>query len=334
MTGPLVLGIETSCDDTAASVLRGDTVLSSVISSQLAVHDRFGGVVPELASRAHVEAISSVVTKALEDAGLDPHAPQLDLVAATYGPGLVGSLLVGLSFAKAVARSWGVPFVGVNHLAAHLVAPILEGDSERYPKIVLLVSGGHTELVLVKSRSEYEVLGATIDDAAGEAFDKVARFLGLGYPGGPGIDRMAKLGDPKAFAFPRALKDVPFDFSFSGLKTSVLRAVELNPQAKTEDLCASFQRAVTDVLVQKTMAAVAATGAEAVALAGGVAANSELRERLKEACDAAGVHVSLAGSAFCTDNAAMVALAGSIAFQSSGPHPFTLAPEPSLSLRH
>jgi N6-L-threonylcarbamoyladenine synthase len=332
MTERLVLGIETSCDDTAAAVLRGDTVLSSVISSQLDVHDRFGGVVPELASRAHVEAIASVVTKALTDAGLDPLAPGLDLVAATYGPGLVGSLLVGLSFAKAAAKRWEVPFVGVNHLAAHLVAPILEGEAERYPKIVLLVSGGHTELVLVTSRSEYRVLGATIDDAAGEAFDKVARFLGLGYPGGPGIDRMAKLGDPTAFAFPRALKDVPFDFSFSGLKTSVLRAVELNPTAKTEDLCASFQRAVTDVLVQKTMAAVAATGAEGVALAGGVAANSELRERLKSACDAAGVAVSLAGRAFCTDNAAMVALAGSVAFEQAGPHRFTLAPEPSLSL--
>jgi len=332
MTNRLVLGIETSCDDTAAAVLRGDTVLSSVISSQLDVHDRFGGVVPELASRAHVEAISAVVTKALTDAGLDPLAPGLDLVAATYGPGLVGSLLVGLSFAKAAAKRWDVPFIGVNHLAAHLVAPILEGEAERYPKIVLLVSGGHTELVLVTSRSEYQVLGATIDDAAGEAFDKVARFLGLGYPGGPGIDRMAKLGDPTAFAFPRALKDVPFDFSFSGLKTSVLRAVELNPTAKTEDLCASFQRAVTDVLVQKTMAAVAATCAEGVALAGGVAANSELRERLQAACDAAGVPVSLAGRAFCTDNAAMVALAGSIAFEQAGPHPFTLAPEPSLSL--
>jgi N6-L-threonylcarbamoyladenine synthase len=208
----------------------------------------------------------------------------------------------------------------------------LEGEAERYPKIVLLVSGGHTELVLVTSRSKYEVLGATIDDAAGEAFDKVARFLGLGYPGGPGIDRMAKLGDPTAFAFPRALKDVPFDFSFSGLKTSVLRAVELNPTAKTEDLCASFQRAVTDVLVQKTMAAVAVTGAEGVALAGGVAANSELRERLQAACDAAGVPLSLAGPAFCTDNAAMVALAGSIAFGERGAHPYTLAPEPSLSL--
>jgi N6-L-threonylcarbamoyladenine synthase len=225
-----------------------------------------------------------------------------------------------------------VPFVGVNHLAAHLVAPILEGDVERYPKIVLLVSGGHTELVLVTSRSTYEGLGATIDDAAGEAFDKVARFLGLGYPGGPGIDRMAKRGDPTAFAFPRALRDVPFDFSFSGLKTSVLRAVELNPQATTEDVCASFQRAVTDVLITKTMAAVAATGARAVALAGGVAANSELRARLQGACDQVGVPLSMAGPAFCTDNAAMVALAGSIAFSHDGAHLFTLAPEPSLSL--
>ncbi len=333
MTERLVLGIETSCDDTAAAVLRGDTVLSSVISSQLDVHDRFGGVVPELASRAHVEAIASVVERALRDAHLDPTNPGLDLVAATHGPGLVGSLLVGLSFGKAAARRWDVPFVGVNHLAAHLVAPILEGAEERYPKVVLLVSGGHTELVLVKSRSNFEVLGATIDDAAGEAFDKVARFLGLGYPGGPGIDRMAKLGNPEAFAFPRALKDVPFDFSFSGLKTSVLRAVELNPAAKTEDLCASFQRAVTDVLVQKTMAAVVATGAKAVALAGGVAANSELRARLQAACVEQHVPLALAGPDFCTDNAAMVALAGSIAYDNAGAHPFTLAPEPSLSLK-
>ena len=332
MTDHLVLGIETSCDDTAAAVLRGDQVISSVIAGQLDVHDRFGGVVPELASRAHVEVISTVVERALSEAGLDPTHPGLSLVAATYGPGLVGSLLVGLSFAKAAAFRWQVPFIGVNHLAAHLVAPILEGDDEIYPRVVLLVSGGHTELVVVKARGDFEVLGATIDDAAGEAFDKVARFLGLGYPGGPGIDRLAATGNPTAFHFPRALRDRPFEFSFSGLKTSVLRAVELNPDASTEDLCASFQRAVTDVLVTKTLAAVAATGAKSVALAGGVAANRELRDFLGQACAAADVPLALAGPAFCTDNAAMVALAGSIAFDRDGPHGFGLAPEPSLSL--
>ncbi len=332
MTEPVILGIETSCDDTAAAVVCGDVVRSSVIATQLEVHDRFGGVVPELASRAHLEAMVPTIRRALLDAGLDPERPAIDAVAATYGPGLVGSLLVGLSAAKALAFGLGVPFVGVNHLEAHLFAPTLEGVPEIYPRMVLLVSGGHTELVLVTSRGSYEVLGATIDDAAGEAFDKVARFLGLGYPGGPAVDQLASTGNPTAFAFPRALRDRPFEFSFSGLKTSVLRAVALNPMAATEDLCASFQRAVTDVLVDKTMAAVRATGAASVALAGGVAANGELRSRLAAACADAGVPCALASRAFCTDNAAMVAAAGAHALGTRGPDPLTLGPNPGLSL--
>ncbi|MEI6700974.1 MAG: tRNA (adenosine(37)-N6)-threonylcarbamoyltransferase complex transferase subunit TsaD [Actinomycetota bacterium] len=332
MSELVVLGIETSCDDTAAAVVVGDEVRSSVIAGQLEIHDRFGGVVPELASRAHVEAIVATVRVALERAGLDPTQPGIDLVAATSGPGLIGSLLVGLSFAKAASAAWGVPYVGVNHLEAHLFAPTLEGVPEQYPRVVLLVSGGHTELVAVSARGEYEVLGATIDDAAGEAFDKVARYLGLGYPGGPAIDALAASGDPTAFTFPRALRDRPFAFSFSGLKTSVVRTVEKFPDAPTEDLCASFQRAVTDVLVDKTMAAVEAISAKSVALAGGVAANRELRERLLARCEAAGIDCALASPAFCTDNAAMVAAAGAFQFLRDGASKSDLAPDPSREL--
>lgn len=332
MSAPVVLGIETSCDDTAAAVVERDAVRSSVVASQLDVHDRFGGVVPELASRAHLDAIVPTVRRALADAGLDPRRPAIDAVAATYGPGLVGSLLVGLSAAKALAMGWGIPFVGVNHLQAHLFAPTLEGVVERYPRVVLLVSGGHTELVHVHARGQFTVLGATIDDAAGEAFDKVARFLGLSYPGGPAVDALARGGDPTAFRFPRALRDRPFDFSFSGLKTSVLRTVELHPDATDADLCASFQRAVVDVLVDKTMAAVEATGAVSVALAGGVAANTELRARLAAACAEVGVDCALAGRAYCTDNAAMVAAAGAHELTTAGPSGIDLGPDPSLPL--
>ena len=328
----VVLGIETSCDDTACAVLDGTTVRSSVIASQLSVHERFGGVVPELASRAHLEALVPTVRAALAAADRSPAAPRIDAVAATYGPGLVGSLLVGLSAAKALALGWGVPFIGVNHLEAHLFAPQLEAGAVAWPQVVLLVSGGHTELVLLEAPGRYQVLGATIDDAAGEAFDKVARYLGLGYPGGPAIDRLAPQGDPKAFAFPRALRERPFDFSFSGLKTSVVRTVERHRDASTEDLCASFQRAVVDVLVSKTLAAAEATGARSVALAGGVAANSELRATLAAQCTARGLAFTAASGAYCTDNAAMVAAAGAWRLAQEGPSGLDLGPAPSLGL--
>jgi N6-L-threonylcarbamoyladenine synthase len=246
----VVLGIETSCDETAAACVRGgNEVLSSVVSSQVDLHARYGGVVPEIASRAHSELIIPVTARALIEAGID--GDDVDVVAATTGPGLIGALLVGVSAAKALALAWDVPFVSVNHLEAHLYAGFLEEPELRFPLVVLLVSGGHTMLVLVEGHGRYRLLGQTLDDAAGEAFDKVARFLGLGYPGGPAIDAAAMVGDPDAIRFPRSMMDDGLDFSFSGLKTSVVNHVRSHPQASTEDVAASFQQAVVDVLVAK-----------------------------------------------------------------------------------
>src|SRR5207302_5591929 len=245
-----ILGIETSCDETAAAVVRdGREILSSVVSSQVDLHARFGGVVPEIASRAHVELLAPVLAEALVEAGVDER--NIDAVAATVGPGLIGALLVGVSAAKALALVWGVPFVGVNHLEAHLIAAFLEEPHLELPVVVLLVSGGHTMLVEVQAIGQYTLLGQTIDDAAGEAFDKVARFLGLGYPGGPAIDREAMTGNPEAIKFPRAMLEEGLDFSFSGLKTSVINYVRKNPELATPDVCASFQEAVVDVLLTK-----------------------------------------------------------------------------------
>jgi N6-L-threonylcarbamoyladenine synthase len=327
-----VLGIETSCDETAAAVvLGGSQVASSVVSSQVVLHARFGGVVPELAGRAHLELLTPVVAQALaeaESAGID----RIDAVAATCGPGLVGSLLVGLSGAKALALAWDVPFVGVNHLEAHLFASLLERPELGWPLVVLLVSGGHTILVAMDGPGAYRLLGQTLDDAAGEAFDKVARFLGLGYPGGPAIDRAATRGDPEAFAFPRSLLDDGFDFSFSGLKTAVIRTVERQPEAQSDDVAASFQRAVVDVLVAKALRAVRGEGAAGLCLAGGVAANSELRSAATEACGRAGVPAYLPSPAMCTDNAAMVAAAGWWRLGHDGPSPLSLGADPNLFL--
>src|SRR5580765_4429582 len=245
-----ILGIETSCDETAAAVVeKGTSVLSSVVSSQVDLHARFGGVVPEIASRAHLDLLMPVVAEALVEAGVDGR--ELGAVAATIGPGLVGSLLVGVSAAKTMALVWGVPFVGVNHLEAHLYASFLEDPGLELPVVVLLVSGGHTMLVSMEDHGRYRMLGSTIDDAAGEAFDKVARYLGLGYPGGPAIDRISGEGDPNAIAFPRAMRDDGLDFSFSGLKTAVVNYVRKHPQAGTADVAASFQEAVVDILVLK-----------------------------------------------------------------------------------
>jgi N6-L-threonylcarbamoyladenine synthase len=322
----IVLGIETSCDETAASVVHdGSVVRSSVVSSQVDLHARYGGVVPEIAGRAHVELIGPVVTEALEQADVE----RPDAVAVTCGPGLVGSLLVGLSFAKGLSMSWGVPFVGVNHLEGHLFAPTIEQPELEWPMVVLLVSGGHTLLVSAQGPGRYRLLGQTIDDAAGEAYDKVARFLGLGYPGGPAIDRIAGDGDPTAFAFPRAMPGDGYDFSFSGLKTSVVRTVERHPDAATVDLAASFQEAVVDVLVTKAANAVAATGAKGLCLGGGVAANSLLRRRAPAAVE---VPTYLPSMAMCTDNAAMVAACGSWRLAHDGPSPLSLAADPNLSL--
>jgi N6-L-threonylcarbamoyladenine synthase len=328
---PLVLGIETSCDETAAAVLGpGPTILSSVVSSQVDLHARFGGVVPELAGRAHVELLTPVIAEALERAGADGRPPVAG-IAVTSGPGLMGSLLVGLSHAKALAMAWGVPFVGVNHLEGHLFASLLDHPDLEWPLLVLLVSGGHTLLVVVDGLGRYRLLGQTIDDAAGEAFDKVARFLGLGYPGGPAIDRAARLGDPAAFAFPRAQLE-GYDFSFSGLKTAVVRAVERAPESSSADVAASFQEAVVDVLIERTRRAVTATGATGVCLAGGVAANSLLRARVEEACAELGVAALVPSLAMCTDNAAMIAAAGQWRLANGPPSLFSLGADPNLRL--
>jgi len=326
-----VLGIETSCDETAAAVVvDGHEVLSSVVSSQVDLHARFGGVVPEIASRAHVELLTPVVARALVEAGIDDD--HVDAVAATVGPGLIGALLVGVSAAKTLALVWDVPFVAVNHLEAHLYAALLEDPGLELPVVVLLVSGGHTLLVLMEGHGSYRILGSTIDDAAGEAFDKVARYLGLGYPGGPAIDAIAMEGDPHAIAFPRAILDEGYDFSFSGLKTAVVNHVRKHPEVTTEDVAASFQEAVVDVLVTKARRAARDTGAKGLCLAGGVAANSQLRERLLDACVADGLRAFLPSRSMCTDNAAMVAAAGWYRLQSDGPSPLDTGATPNLRL--
>ncbi|MDH3425315.1 MAG: tRNA (adenosine(37)-N6)-threonylcarbamoyltransferase complex transferase subunit TsaD [Acidimicrobiia bacterium] len=308
----LILGIETSCDETAVAVVENLEVLSSVLSSQVDDHSRFGGVVPEVAARAHVEAIRSLTHRALAEAGV--HHMDLDAVAATRGPGLAGALVVGFSFAKAMAWALGTPFLGIDHMEGHLFAPRLEHDEYQPPAVVLLASGGHSQIVHMRDWGDYEVMGTTIDDAAGEAFDKLARFMGLGYPGGPAIDAASDGGDPAIMAFPRALPDRPFHFSFSGLKTSVVTQLEkadaegaLPPLA---DVAASVQEAIVDVLVDKTFNAVEETGAKIVAGGGGVLANRRLRQRLEEEADKRKAKLFLPSPEMCTDNGAMVAAAG------------------------
>ncbi len=333
MTDPadFVLGIETSCDETAAAVVEsGRHVRSSVVSSQVALHERYGGVVPEIASRAHVELLTPAVAQALIESGLEEG--NIEVVAATTGPGLVGALLVGVSAAKALALVWDVPFVGVNHLEAHLYAPLIDEPDLRFPALVLLVSGGHTMLIEMVRHGQYRMLGSTIDDAAGEAFDKVARYLGLGYPGGPAIDSAAAEGDPEAVAFPRAMLDEGLDFSFSGLKTAVVNHVRKNPTVGTSDVAASFQAAVVDVLVQKSLRAADEAGTETICLAGGVAANSQLRRVMTERAERTGRRVLLPSSEMCTDNAAMVAAAGWWRYRSDGPTPLDVGADPNLRL--
>ncbi len=309
MTDPLVLGIETSCDETGIAVLEGFSVRSFVLASQTEEHARFGGVVPEVAARAHIEAIRPLVHQALASAGV--HPDELDAVAATRGPGLIGALMVGYAFGKSLAWTLEKPLYGIDHMEGHLYAPRLEFEAYRPPAVVLLASGGHSQIVHVREWGDYETLGTTIDDAAGEAFDKLARFLGLGYPGGPVIDAESEHGDPEAVAFPRALRDRPFDFSFSGLKTSVVSYLE---KAKAEgmlppraDVAASIQEAIVDVLVEKTFNAVEETGVKAVGGGGGVLANRRLRTRLGEESDRRGVDLFIPSIQMCTDNGAMVA---------------------------
>ncbi len=327
----VILGIETSCDETAAALVsEGQQVLSSVVSSQVDLHARYGGVVPEVAGRAHVQRIVPVIEQAFKAA--QRSADQVTAVAATTGPGLIGALLVGVSAAKALALVWDVPFVSVNHLEAHLHAAFLDEPDLELPAVVMLVSGGHTMLVLMQDRLHYRVIGATVDDAAGEAFDKVARFMGLGYPGGPVIDKLSSQGTRDAIAFPRAMLHDGWNFSFSGLKTAVINYLRSNPEAATEDVAASFQEAVADVLVTKARRAAEEHGAKGLCLAGGVAANSRLREMTREACAADGLAAYLPSRAMCTDNAAMVAAAGWWRLQADGPSPLSVGGDPSWGL--
>ncbi|MEY4175777.1 MAG: putative O-sialoglycoprotein endopeptidase [Actinomycetota bacterium] len=327
----LVLGIETSCDETAAAlVMGGYDVVSSAVSTQVDLHAQFGGVVPEIAGRAHLDLLNPMVAQAIVEAGVEPG--RIDAVACTVGPGLVGALLVGVSAAKALALTWDVPFIGVNHMEAHLYAAFLEDPTLQFPLVVLLVSGGHTMLVEMQDHGRYRLLGQTIDDAAGEAFDKVARFLGLGYPGGPAVDREAVHGDPEAIAFPRAMLNDGLDFSFSGLKTAVMNHVRKNPDVGTADVAASFQAAVVDVLVAKARRAAEQVGAKGLVLGGGVAANSLLRERFLSVCTEAGIHGFLPSRAMCTDNAAMIAAAGWHRLRSDGPTALDAGAHPNLRL--
>ncbi len=326
-----MLAIETSCDETAAAVVvDGREVRSSVVSSQIDLHAAFGGVVPEVAGRAHVDLLTPVVSEALAQAGIVPG--DLDAVGATIGPGLIGSLLVGVSAAKAYSLAWGIPFVGVNHMEGHLHAAFLEDPDMALPAVVLLVSGGHTMLILMTGAGRYRLLGQTIDDAAGEAFDKVARFLGLGYPGGPVIDRLAGTGDASHVAFPRGLRGQVYDFSFSGLKTSVINYVRKHPEVAVEDVAASFQAAVVDVLVEKLRAAAAALDARSVCIGGGVAANSALRAAVVAAASADGRSAFIPSRAMCTDNAAMVGATAWYRLRTDGPTPLDAPADPNLKL--
>jgi N6-L-threonylcarbamoyladenine synthase len=306
-----LLAIETSCDETSAAVVKdGSEVLSNVISSQIEFHKKYGGIVPEVAARKHIEVISPVIKEALDQAKCK--IKDIEAVAVTYGPGLVGSLIVGLGAAKAIAWSLSVPLIGVNHLEGHIYANFLvpgaQSPAPAFPFICLLVSGGHTMIIKVSGHGQYETLGRTRDDAAGEAFDKVARFLGLGYPGGPVIDQLAKEGDPKAVKFTRPMPD-GCDFSFSGIKTGVVNLKTRDPRLETRDIAASFQQAVVDVLVEKTVRAAQAHGCRTVTLAGGVSANSQLRTQLLARCRAAGLAAHLPPFEYCTDNAAMIGCA-------------------------
>ena len=342
MTTPrTVLAIETSCDETSAAVVRGVPggrleVLSNVVSSQVETHAAFGGVVPEVASRAHLDMLEPVVGEALAAAGIDGVTAgvgqQLDAVAATCGPGLIGALLVGVSSAKALALAWDVPYVGVNHLEGHLFAAFLEKPDLELPLVVLLVSGGHTMLVRVSEPGRYKILGATVDDAAGEAFDKVARYLGLGYPGGPVIDRLATEGDRSAIRFPRGMIDEGLDFSFSGMKTAVINYVRRHPEADNADLAAGFQEAVVDVLVTKVLRAAKRVDARSVAIGGGVAANSRLREVFAAEAATAGLQYLVPDRSFCTDNAAMIAAAAHWQLGARGPSGLDGGADPSLRI--
>ncbi len=332
----LILAIESSCDETAAAVVKnGREVLSNVISSQIDLHTLFGGVVPELASRKHIEKINQVISRALADAGVT--LDDITAVGVTYGPGLVGALLVGVAEAKAIAWARKLPLIGVHHIEGHICANFIEHQELEPPFLCLVVSGGHTHLVMMKDYGEFDIIGRTRDDAAGEAFDKVARAIGLGYPGGPKVDRAAREGNPHAIEFPRAHIDgSPYDFSFSGLKSAVLNYLN-HAQMTGEKVCqadvaASFQNAVVEVLVSHAVEAARAYGVDKVVLAGGVAANSALREKLKSACALQGYRVYYPSPVFCTDNAAMIGVAAYYEYKKGARAGWNLNAVPNLKL--
>lgn len=336
MDNVTILAIESSCDETAAAVVRnGREVLSNVIYSQIDLHTVYGGVVPEIASRKHIEKITQVVDKALKDAGLSFN--DIDGIAVTYGPGLVGALLVGVSFAKALSFSTGIPLIGVHHIEGHICANYIENKDLKPPFMALVVSGGHTHLVKVKDYGEYEILGRTRDDAAGEAFDKVARAIGLGYPGGPKVDKVSKEGNAEAIVFPKAkVNDSIYDFSFSGLKSAVLNYLN-QAEMKGEEICvpdvaASFQKAVVDVLTEHSVAAAKEYGFKEIALAGGVASNTALRETMEIACEKNGIKLYRPSPIFCTDNAAMIGVAGYYEFIKGERSDYHLNAVPNLKL--
>lgn len=332
----LILAIESSCDETAAAVVKnGREVLSNVISSQIELHKLYGGVVPEIASRKHIEKINQVIEEALEEANVT--LDDVDAIGVTYGPGLVGALLVGVAEAKAIAYAKRKPLIGVHHIEGHISANFIENKELEPPFICLVVSGGHTHLVCVKDYGEYEIIGRTRDDAAGEAFDKVARAIGLGYPGGPKIDKLSKDGNPDAITFPKAhINDAPYDFSFSGVKSAVLNYIN-GCQMKGEtfnqaDVAASFQKAVTEVLVANAMRAVDEYDMKKLAIAGGVASNSTLRQAMKDACEKKEIEFYYPSPIFCTDNAAMIGVAAYYEYLKGTRHGWDLNAVPNLKL--
>lgn len=332
----LILAIESSCDETAAAVVKnGREVLSNVISSQIALHTLYGGVVPEIASRKHIEKINQVIEAALSEAGTELSA--IDAIGVTYGPGLVGALLVGVAEAKAIAYAAKKPLIGVHHIEGHIAANFIEHPKLEPPFLSLVVSGGHTHLVRVKDYGKFDIIGRTRDDAAGEAFDKVARAIGLGYPGGPKIDKVSKEGNPEAISFPRAhVEDAPYDFSFSGVKSAVLNYINgchmKGEEYSQADVAASFQKAVTDVLVANAMHAVTEYRADKFAIAGGVASNSALREAMKTACEERGVKLYYPSPVYCTDNAAMIGTAAYYEYLAGTRHGWDLNAVPNLKL--
>ena len=335
-TDILILGLESSCDETAAAVIKnGRTVLSNVISSQIDIHKEYGGVVPEIASRKHIERINTVIEEALKEAGVG--LKDLDAIGVTYGPGLVGALLVGVAEAKAICFAADIPLVGVHHIEGHVSANYIENKDLEPPFLCLIVSGGHTHLVVVKDYGEFEILGRTRDDAAGEAFDKVARAIGLGYPGGPKIDKLSKEGNPDAITFPKTkIEDAPYDFSFSGLKSAVLnyinKAKMMNEEFNPADLAASFQKNVVDTLTEKTIHAAKELHINKVAIAGGVASNSTLRNSMEEACRKEGLRFYHPSPIFCTDNGAMIGVAAYYEFIKGTRHGWDLNAVPNLQL--